>query len=48
MIDHLRIGDEMITAGGIFAIVREISEDEVQVEIAPGIEARLTGARSPR
>jgi preprotein translocase subunit YajC len=41
MIDHLRIGDEVLTAGGFFAIVREISEDEVQVELGPGTEARL-------
>jgi len=42
MIRHLRIGDEVITAGGFFAIVREISEDEVQVELSPGTEARLS------
>ncbi len=42
MIDHLRIGDEVITAGGFFAIVREISDDEVQVELGPGTEARLS------
>lgn len=42
MIDHLRVGDEVITAGGFFAIVREISDDEVQVELGPGTEARLS------
>ena len=42
MIDHLRIGDEVITAGGFFAIVREISDDEVQVELGSGTEARLS------
>ena len=42
MIDHLRIGDEVLTAGGFFAIVRGISEDEVQVELGPGTEARLS------
>jgi len=42
MIDELRIGDEVLTAGGFFATVRDISEDEVTVELGPGTEARLS------
>lgn len=42
MIDELRIGDEVLTAGGFFATVRSISEDEVTVELGPGTEARLS------
>jgi preprotein translocase subunit YajC len=41
MIDHLRIGDEVLTAGGFFATVRQIDEDEVTVELGPGTEARV-------
>ncbi len=41
MIDHLRIGDEVLTAGGLFATVRRIDEDEVTVELGPGTEARV-------
>ena len=41
MIDHLRIGDEVLTAGGFFATVVRIDEDEVTVELSPGSEARL-------
>ena len=41
MIDHLRIGDEVLTAGGLFATVRQIDEDEVTVELSPGTEARV-------
>jgi preprotein translocase subunit YajC len=41
MIDHLRIGDEVLTAGGFFATVRRIDEDEVTVELGPGTEARV-------
>ena len=41
MIDHLRIGDEVLTAGGFFATVVRIDEDEVTVELSPGAEARL-------
>jgi preprotein translocase subunit YajC len=41
MVDHLRIGDEVLTAGGIFATVVRIDDDEVTVELSPGTEARL-------
>jgi preprotein translocase subunit YajC len=42
MLDHLRVGDEVLTAGGFFATVRRIDEDEVMVELGPGTEARLS------
>jgi len=42
MIDHLRVGDEVLTAGGFFAIVVRIDDDEVTVELSPGSEARLS------
>ena len=42
MIEELRIGDEVLTAGGFFATVRAITEDEVTVELSPGNEARLS------
>ena len=41
MIDSLRPGDEVITAGGLFAIVVRIVEEEVTVELSPGVEARV-------
>jgi preprotein translocase subunit YajC len=41
MIDNLRPGDEVLTAGGLFAHVVRVFEDEVTVELSPGIEARL-------
>jgi preprotein translocase subunit YajC len=41
MIDHLRVGDEVLTAGGLFATILRIDEDEVTVELGPGTEARL-------
>jgi preprotein translocase subunit YajC len=42
MIDELQVGDEVLTAGGFFATVRGIDEDEVTVELGPGTEARLS------
>jgi preprotein translocase subunit YajC len=41
MIDQLRPGDEVITAGGLFAHVVRVVEDEVTVELSPGVEARV-------
>ena len=41
MQDDIVAGDEIITAGGIHAIVQEAGEDELRVEIAPGTVVRL-------
>jgi len=52
MQDHLRTGDEIITAGGLHATVVSIEGDVLDVEIAPGTVARLdrraVGAIVPR
>jgi preprotein translocase subunit YajC len=36
MQDALELGDEIITAGGIHGHVRELADDHLRVEIAPG------------
>ena len=41
MVEGLSSGDEVITAGGVFAKVRTIADDHLIVEIAPGTEIRL-------
>jgi len=41
MVADLSPGDEVITAGGVFAKVRTIADDHLVVEIAPGTEVRL-------
>jgi len=41
MQDHLRIGDEIVTAGGLHATVVAIEGDVVEIELAPGTVARL-------
>jgi preprotein translocase subunit YajC len=41
MQDDVEVGDEIITAGGIHAVVRETDEDELRVEVAPGIVVTL-------
>jgi len=39
--DSLEPGDEILTAGGIHGTVREIEDELVHVEIAPGTVVRL-------
>ncbi len=36
MQDALELGDEIITAGGIHGHVRELADDQLRIEIAPG------------
>ena len=41
MQDEIEAGDEIITAGGIHAIVREAGDEQLKVEIASGVLVRL-------
>ena len=41
MQDTLRVGDEVITAGGIRGYVRQLDEEVLKVEIAPEVVVRL-------
>jgi preprotein translocase subunit YajC len=41
MQDDIKIGDEIITAGGMHATVREAGENELRIEIAPGVVVTL-------
>jgi preprotein translocase subunit YajC len=41
MQDELRAGDEIITAGGLHATVQSIEDDVLEIELAPGMIARL-------
>ena len=41
MQDDVAVGDEIITAGGMHAIVREAGERELRIEIAPGVVVTL-------
>ena len=39
---EIEVGDEILTAGGIYGLVRELGEeDDLVVEIAPGTEVRM-------
>ena len=41
MLDDLRVGDEVITAGGLHAEITELGEDVLRVRIAPTVEVEL-------
>jgi preprotein translocase subunit YajC len=41
MQDAVDVGDEIITAGGLHAVVREVGERQLEVEIAPNVVVTL-------
>jgi preprotein translocase subunit YajC len=41
MQEALEVGDEVVTAGGVYGTVTAIDEDEVAVEIAKGVVVRV-------
>jgi preprotein translocase subunit YajC len=41
MQDSIDVGDEVITAGGLHAVVRELGETELRIEIAPSVVVTL-------
>ena len=41
MIAAVNLGDEIVTAGGLYGEVTAIHDDELQVEIADGVEVRI-------
>lgn len=41
LIASLEVGDEVITAGGIFGTILEISDTDLKVEVAPGVVLKV-------
>jgi preprotein translocase subunit YajC len=41
LLSNLQVGDEIVTAGGIYGTISEVRDDEVTVEIAPGTNVRM-------
>ena len=41
MTSELRVGDEVLTAGGIYGTISEVADDRVTVEIAPKLEVQV-------
>ena len=42
MLSELRVGDEVLTAGGIYGTIVSLEEDAATVAIAPGVQIRLS------
>jgi preprotein translocase subunit YajC len=52
MISTLSVGDEIVTAGGVYGLIRAIDDGVLTVEIAPDITVRvargaITGVMNP-
>jgi preprotein translocase subunit YajC len=41
LLESTRIGDEVVTIGGMHGVIRGMGEDDVEVEIAPGTVVRF-------
>jgi preprotein translocase subunit YajC len=41
LIQNIEVGDEIVTAGGLFGHVKSVDDDELLVEIAPGTNVRI-------
>jgi preprotein translocase subunit YajC len=41
LIQNVEVGDEIVTAGGLFGEVKSVADDELLVEIAPGTSVRI-------
>jgi len=41
LIQNIEVGDEIVTAGGLFGHVKSVADDELLVEIAPGTSVRI-------
>ena len=41
LLSELRVGDEVLTAGGIYGTISQLEDDLVTVEIAPSTEVRV-------
>jgi preprotein translocase subunit YajC len=41
LLDSLEVGQEIVTAGGLYGTITALDEDEARVEIAEGIEVRV-------
>ena len=41
VISTLRVGDEVVTAGGVYGTITSVDDDTLGVEVAPGIVLRV-------
>ena len=41
LVGSLAVGQEIVTAGGLYGIVTAVEDDEIRVQIAEGVEVRI-------
>lgn len=41
LLNQVSVGDEIVTAGGIYGEITAVDEDDVRVRIAPNLEVRV-------
>jgi len=41
LVDNLEVGDEVITAGGLYGTVRALRDDVIELEVANGVVVRM-------
>lgn len=41
MVDSVQVGDEIMTTTGIFGTIRSVGDEELKLEVAPGVEVRM-------
>jgi preprotein translocase subunit YajC len=41
MLETIRVGKEVVTAGGLYGTVKSVDGDEVRLEVADGVEVRI-------
>jgi preprotein translocase subunit YajC len=41
MLNQIDVGDEVVTAGGIYGEITAVEDDDVMVRIAPGLEVKV-------
>ncbi len=41
LLSGIEVGDEILTAGGVYGHIRKIRDDELIVEVAPDVELRV-------
>jgi preprotein translocase subunit YajC len=41
LLDSLTVGQEIVTAGGLYGTITALEDDEARVEIADGVEVRV-------
>ena len=48
LVASVAVGDEVLSMGGIIGTVRVLTDDELRLEVSPGVEVRLARAAVSR